>query len=247
MANPVLKQNVFSQYSDDGLSGNQLMTSSGTLGKTLILGLLLALTFSYTWYLQLAGFSDKVGMLTSIGLWGSLVMVLLICFGPKNRFLPISTSLYAMFEGLLLGSISALANKFYPGVVPQAALGTVFTLFGMYFLYSTKIIKCTDTFRKVIYISTFAIFCTYMVQLLLSLFHVAIPGIFSNSPIGIAFSIVVVAIAAFNLIVDFDFIESYSHSAPKFFEWYGGFSLMVTIIWLYIEILNLLMKLQSKN
>ena len=161
--------------------------------------------------------------------------------------LSLTTSLYALFEGLLLGSFSAIANKFYPGIVSQAVLGTIFAIFGMFLLYSSKILRCTDTFRKVIYISTFSVFGIYLTQLILNFFHITIPGIFSNSPVGIGFSVIVVAIAAFNLIIDFDFIDRFSGKAPKYFEWFGGFSLMVTIVWLYIEILNLLMKLNSRR
>ena len=247
MGNPVLRQNTFSQYNDNDLGSNAVMTASGTLLKTCTLGLLLAMTFAYTWYLQMAGFSDKAFMLMNVGLWGGLISVLFICFGPKNGLLPFTTSLYAMFEGLLLGGISAVANKIYPGVVPQAMLGTIFAIFGMYFLYSTKLVQCTNTFRKVVYISTFSIFGIYLTQFILSLFHASIPGLFSNGLIGIGFSVIVVAVASLNLILDFDFINRFSGNAPKILEWYGGFSLMVTIVWLYIEILNLLMKLQSRN
>ncbi len=248
MANPILKEEVFSKNLNiNSLELGHVMTSGGTLVKTCILGLLLALTFSYTWYLQISGFADKAGMLTMVGFAGSLIMVLIISFAPKNNLLSLTTSLYALFEGLLLGSFSAIANKFYPGIVSQAVLGTIFAIFGMFLLYSSKILRCTDTFRKVIYISTFSVFGIYLTQLILNFFHITIPGIFSNSPVGIGFSVIVVAIAAFNLIIDFDFIDRFSGKAPKYFEWFGGFSLMVTIVWLYIEILNLLMKLNSRR
>lgn len=248
MSNPILKEEVFSKnINRESLELGHVMTTTGTLMKTSILGVLLLMTFAYTWYLQLAGFADKAGMLTTVGLFGGLIMAMIISFGPKNNFLALTTALYAMFEGLLLGSVSAMANKIFPGIVPQAVLGTIFTVFGMFLLYSSKIVRCTDTFRKVLYISTFSIFGIYMTQLILSFFHITIPGIFSATPVGIAFSVIVIAVAAFNLILDFDFIDRFSGEAPKYFEWFGGFSLMVTIVWLYIEILNLLMKLNSRN
>lgn len=247
MANPVLNERAFTSDFNDDLGSQHVMTTSGTLGKTLILAALMAMTFSYTWYLQIAGFADKVGGLTTLGLIGGLVMVLIICFAPKNRFLPITTSLYALFEGLLLGSISAMFNKAYPGIVSQAVLGTVFTVFGMYLLYATKIIRVTATFQKVVVISTFAIFAVYMTQFILGFFHLAIPGLFSNTPLGIGICVAVIAVAALNLILDFNFIESFNGRVPAYFEWYGGFSLMVTIVWLYVEILRLLAMLQSRR
>ncbi len=250
MANPVLREEVFSKdlnNNSDGLQVERTMTTAGTLGKTCILAGFMALTFVYTWYLQMAGFADKSSLLSMIGAIGGFITVLIICFGPKNKYLPISTSIYAMFEGLFLGSISAMFNAAYPGIVPQAMLGTILTIFGMYFVYSSKVIKDMDKFRKIVFISTFAVAGIYILQLILSLFHVVIPGIFSNGLIGIGFSVVVVAIAAFNLIVDFDFIDQFSGNVPDYFEWYGGFSLMVTIVWLYIEILKLLAKAQSRR
>lgn len=246
MANPVLNEKAFSTSYGNDLD-NHIMSSSGALAKTGILGLLMAIPFAYTWYLQMAGFADKVAGLTTLGVIGSLVMVLIICFGPKNKFLPITTSLYAMCEGLLLGSLSAVFNKMYPGIVSQAVLGTVFTVFGMYLLYKTQIIRVTATFQKVVVISTFAIFCVYLTQFILGFFHLAIPGLFSNSPLGIAICVIVIAIAALNLILDFNFIEQFDGRVPAYYEWYAGFSLMVTIVWLYIEILRLLAMLQSRK
>jgi len=246
MSNPTLKE-AFIKSSFNSLDGEQAMTMGGTMLKTCFLGLFTMSTFAYTWYLQMSGFFDKVGMLYNIGLFGGLILCLAICFMPKNKFLIITTPLYALCEGLVLGYISALANKFYPGIVAQATIGTFFTVLGMFFLYSAKVIKCTDRFRAIIYNSVFAIFGIYLVQFILSFFHIQISGLFSNGIVGIVFSIVVIIIAAFRLIVDFDNIERFSGNVDKNYEWYFGFSLLVTIIWLYIEILNLLMKLASRN
>lgn len=247
MSNPVLKEGVF--HSDFGeLEANHAMSINGTILKTCMLGLFTALTFAYTWYLQISGFADKVFILRNVGTWGGLILALFICFGPKNRFLAITVPLYAMCEGLFLGSYSALLNTYYPGIASQAAIGTMFALFSMFILYKTRIIKCTSLFRSVIINATFAIAGIYILQIILTyLFHTSIPGIFTSSPIGIAFSIGVVLVASFNLILDFDFVERFSGSVPSYFEWYGGFSLLVTIIWLYIEILNLLAKIASRN
>lgn len=245
MANPVLGQRTFHPELES--ENEHPMTINGTILKTCFLGLLMAVTFAYNWNLILSGYVDKAIMLSKIGFWGGLILVLLICFAPKNKFLIITTPLYALCEGLILGFISAVANKFYPGIASQAAMGTIFALFGMFILYKSKLVKPTETFKMVIFNSTFAIFMIYMVQIILGFFHISIPAIFSNGPIGIAFSVIVVAIASFNLILDFDLIESFAGRISKNYEWYCGFSLLVTIIWMYIEILNLLMKLQSRN
>ncbi len=245
MANPVLGQRTF--HPELELENEHPMTINGTILKTCFLGLLMAITFAYNWSLILSGFADKAILLSKVGLWGGLILVLFICFAPKNKSLIITTSLYALCEGLILGFISALANKFYPGIASQAAIGTIFALFGMFIIYKTGLVKATEKFKMVIFNSTFAIFMIYMLQLVLGFFHISIPGIFSNGPIGITFSIIVVAIASLNLILDFDLIESFAGRISKNYEWYCGFSLLVTIIWMYIEILNLLMKLQSRN
>ncbi len=247
MANPTLQEGVLKNDSFHTLNGEHAMTINGTILKTCVLGLMAMATFSYTWYLILTGFADKAIMLAKFGMFAALALVVLIYFAPKNKFLILTTPLYALCEGLTLGFISAIANKYYPGVATQAALGTFLALFGMFFFYKTGLVKCTDKFRMVIFNATFAIFWIYVAQLILSLFNITIPHIFSNSPIGIGFSLIVVAIATFNLIVDFDNIERYAGNVDKHLEWYFGFSLMVTIVWMYIEILNLLMKLQSRD
>ena len=249
MPNPTLREEVFNSLDNrpDSFGVEKVMSQSGTLTKTLILGLLMTLTAFYTWYLVGTGFADKASMLMTVGAIGGLISVLVVCFAPKNRYLAISTSIYALFEGLFLGGISAMFNSAYPGIVTQAMLGTMLTILGMYIAYSTKLIRMTDTFRKTIFIATFAVAGIYILQWILMFFHASIPQIFSNSPIGIGFSVIVCAIAAFNLLVDFDFIEQFSGRTPSYMEWYGAFSLMVTIVWLYVEILKLLAKINSRR
>ncbi len=246
MANPTLNERVLKSAIPLEESSHT-MTTNGTILKTCVLGLFTALTFAYCWNLILTGYADKAIILSKFGMWGGLALAILIIFAPKNNFLIVTTPLYAMCEGLTLGFISALANKYYPGVASQAAIGTLFALFGMFILYKSKIVKCTEKFRMIIFNATFAILGIYILQFILGWFHVSIPGIFSNSIVGIVFSIGVIAVATFNLIVDFDNIEQFSGKAAKHYEWYFGFSMLVTIIWMYIEILNLLMKLQSRN
>lgn len=246
MANPTLNDRSL-QPSFELSENEHVMTINGTILKTCLLGILMFVTFAYTWYLQLTGFGDKAVMLYHGGLIGVLLLAIFIYVAPKNKSLIITTPLYALCEGLVLGYFSAFVNQIIPGVASQAALGTMFALFGMFFLYKTGMVKATEKFRMVIMNSTFAIFGIYLVQFILGFFNIIIPQIFSNSPIGIGFSVLVVAIASFNLIIDFDNIETFSNKVNKNYEWYFGFSLLVTIIWMYIEILNLLLKLQSRN
>lgn len=247
MANPTLQEGVLKNDSFHSLNGEHAMTINGTILKTCTLALMTMSTFAYTWYLILTGYADKAIMLSQWGFWGALTLIFVIAFAPKNKFLIITTPLYALCEGLLLGYISAIAHTKFPGIATQAALGTFLALFGMFFLYKTGLVKCTDKFRMVIINSTMAIFIIYLIQIVLNIFNISIPFIFSNSPIGIGFSILVIAIATFNLIVDFDNIERFAGNVDKHLEWYFGFSLMVTIIWMYLEILFLLMKLQSRD
>ena len=248
MANPVLNNKVFDMtFNGCEYEVEKMMSPLGVLNKTAILGILMSLTFAYTWLLVTGGFSDKAMLLLNIGVLGGLIMSLIIVFAPKNKFLMLTTSVYAMFEGLALGSISALFNIVYPGIVAQATLGTLITVFGMYVLYSTKLVQATDRLIKVVMLATFGIAGLYILQFILNIFHISIPGIFSNSPIGIFFSVIVVAVAALNLIIDFEFINRYSGEVPSYYEWYSGFSLMVTIVWLYLEILRLLAKVNSRR
>ena len=247
MSNPVLQERVLKSTSFNSLENDSSMTINGTIIKTCMLGLFMALTFAYTWYLVLAGFADKAIMLGQGGAIAGFILALVICFAPKNKFLILTAPLYAMCEGLFLGFISAVFNMRFPGVASQAAMGTIFTLFGMFILYKTKLVKCTDKFRMVIFNSTLALAGIYFLQIILNLFHHSIPQIFSNSPIGIGFSVICVAVASFNLIVDFDTVEQFQGRVSKDYEWFFGFSLMVTIVWMYVEILQLLAKIQSRN
>ena len=136
----------------------------------------------------------------------------------------------------------------YPGIVAQAVAGTFAALFSMLILYRTNVIRCTDKFRSVIFISTASIAVIYLVDFIGSFFHFAVPLINTSSVIGIGFSVLVIVIAALNLIIDFDFIERGAQNyLPKDMEWYGAFGLMVTLVWLYLEILRLLAKLQDRR
>lgn len=242
MANPILNDN-FTQSNERVLSGEP-MTINGTINKTFILAICALLPAFYTWSQFSAGFMDKAAMLTTVGAIAGFVLALIVSFTRIKFFVPV----YAACEGLFLGGISAMFEKQYPGIAVQAVAGTFAALFSMLALYRFNIIKCTDKFRSVIFIATLSIGVLYLMQWIASFFHYGIPGIFAAGTVGIGFSLLVVAIAALNLIVDFDFIERASQSMmPKDFEWFGAFGLMVTLVWLYIEILNLLAKLRNNN
>ena len=240
MANPILNDRF---TETEGVYSGQVMTVNGTLDKTFLLFLCAMLPAAYTWHQFTAGFTDKAGMLMTVGAIAGFVLALIVSF-TRNKFL---TPLYAMCEGLFLGGISAVFNASYPGIVIQAVLATFAAMFTMLGLYRIGAIKCTDKFRSVIFISTISIAVLYLMQWIGSFFHYSIPAIFGAGMIGIGFSLFVVAIAALNLILDFDFIERGSQAMlPKDYEWYGAFGLMVTLVWLYIEILRLLAKLRDR-
>ena len=240
MANPILNDR-FTQT--EGVIGGQVMTVNGTLDKTFLLFLCAMLPAAYTWQQFTAGFTDKAGMLMTVTSVTGFVLALIISF-TRNKIL---TPLYAMCEGLFLGGISAVFNASYPGIVIQAVLATFATMFSMLGLYRIGAIKCTDKFRSIVFIATISVAVLYLMQWIGSFFHYSIPAIFGAGTIGIGFSILVVGIAALNLILDFDFIEKGSQAMlPKDYEWYGAFGLMVTLVWLYIEILRLLAKLRDR-
>ncbi len=240
MANPILNDR-FTEA--EGVVSGQIMTVNGTLDKTFLLFLCALLPAAYTWNQFTAGFTDKAGMLMGVGAIVGFIMALIISF-TRNKFL---TPLYAVCEGLFLGGVSAVFNAQYPGIVIQAVIGTFATMFTMLGLYRVGAIKCTDKFRSIIFTATLSVAVLYLIQWIGSFFHYSIPAIFGAGTIGVGFSILVVAIAALNLILDFDFIEKGSQAMlPKDYEWYGAFGLMVTLVWLYIEILRLLAKLRDR-
>lgn len=224
----------------------QPMTVSGTINKTFLLLAFTVLSACYTYGLMLNGFTDKANALMFIGIIIGFVLALIIIFTKKA--LHILTPIYAVAEGLFLGGVSAIYAQQFAGIVTQAVFATFATLGTMLALFQANIIRCTDKFRSVVFTATLSIAVIYLIQIVASLFSRSIPQIFTASPIGIAFSVIVVGIAALNLILDFDFIEKGAQNLlPQKYEWYGAFGLMVTLIWLYLEVLRLLAKLQSRN
>lgn len=245
--NPALSEKSFK---DIGRSTNyaDAMSVRGTLNKFGFMLVMLMGTAFYSWKeYQLGG---NVTPLLWTGLIGGFVTALVIMF--KKEWAPYLAPAYALFEGLFLGAVSAYYNAAFaekaPGIVMNAVGLTFGTAIAMYFLYSFKIIKVTEKFRSVLIMATAGIAIFYLITIVLGLFGVHMAFLHEGSMMGIGFSLVVVTIAALNLLLDFDMIEQGSAAgAPKFMEWYGAFGLMVTIVWLYLEILRLLSKLSDRK
>jgi len=224
------------------------MTETGTLNKFFLLFLLVMGSASLTWKAFYDGVNVMPYMLGS-AILGFITAIVVI---SKKEWAAYLTPVYALLEGVFLGAISATYNnafgKTHPGIITQAVLLTFGVVIAMYVLYRFRIIKVTDKVRSVIFTATAGIAIFYLISIVLSLFHINIGFINDSSLLGIGFSLFVVVIAALNLLLDFDMIEQgVAAGAPKFMEWYGAFGLLVTIVWLYLEILRLLSKLGDRR
>ena len=235
--NPIFKTKAFTQ---PGVITGDRMTVSGVIGKSVIMLVLLTLTAGWVWDRFLtAGTAGAVTPYVLGGLIGGLVFALATSFKPN--WSPVTAPLYAICEGLALGGIAALFELRYPGIVIQAVGLTLATAFGMLILYRTGVIKVTDRFKRMLFAATTGILIFYLVTWVVSLFGVDTSVLYGHSSLSIGISLVIVAIAAFNLVLDFDIIARQSAmGAPRYMEWYGAFALMVTLVWLYLEILRLL-------
>ncbi|HVM86584.1 MAG TPA: Bax inhibitor-1/YccA family protein [Puia sp.] len=248
--NPTLSEKIFNRSLADAHDGT--MTVRGSINKFGFLMLMVIAGAIFTWRELMLGRPQNMQTFMMIGLFGGLVSGLIISFKPATaRYL---SPAYAILEGFLLGGISAYINltvgKKYPGIVPQAVGLTFAVAIGMFLLYNFRIIKPTEKFKSVIASSVLGIFLFYIVIWILSFFHVNISFMSWNdaSPLGIGISLFVIAIAALSLIMDFDRIETgEAMGAPKYMEWYGAFGLLVTMIWLYLEILKLLSRFASNR
>ncbi|MGA0242220.1 MAG: Bax inhibitor-1/YccA family protein, partial [Candidatus Marinamargulisbacteria bacterium] len=215
------------------------MTIQGTVNKTGISLGILILSATFTWINPSSG-------LMLLGGIGGFITALITIF--KKEWAPTTTPIYAACQGLLLGGLSVMFNQQYPGIVIQAVYLTFGTLFSLLMAYASGKIRVTENFKLGMAAAMGGLFVFYIINFFLGLFGMGITSIYGNGIVGIGFSIIVVAIAALNLVLDFDFIENGAkYGAPKYMEWYGAFGLMVTLIWLYIEILRLLAKLQSRR
>ena len=240
--NPVLKANTFIQRQTTIDTG--MMTITGTVNKTALGLLLLMTTAIFTW--NMSPTDPRISTLMMVGIFGGLIAAIITVF--KRHLAPYTTPIYALLEGLALGGISRFFETLYPGIVNQAVFLTFGTLAALLFAYRSGLIKPTENFKLGIVAATGGIFFVYIISFILGLFGVQVPLIHSNSNFGILFSFGVVVIAALNLVLDFDFIEEGAENgAPKYMEWFGAFGLLVTLVWLYLEILHLLAKLQSRR
>lgn len=218
----------------------EAMTLQGTVNKTGLGLLVLVAGAALTWNMA------NPTLLMIVGLFGGLVLGLVTAF--KKTWAPITTTPYAFLEGLLLGGVSRMYATQYEGIVPMAVGLTFGTLAALLAAYTSRLIRVTDNFRLGIVAATGGIALFYLVSMVLGFFGIRIPYIHEAGPIGILFSLVVVAIAALNLVLDFDFIERGSAAgAPKYMEWYGAFGLLVTLVWLYLEMLRLLAKIMGRS
>ncbi|MGB9428684.1 MAG: Bax inhibitor-1/YccA family protein [Gammaproteobacteria bacterium] len=246
--NPVLRTQAFQ---NPAVITGERMTLNGTIGKSLILLVLVILTASWCWSRAFAGYVpatattpaafDMAAVMPYVigGVIGGLVFGLVTAFKPNWAM--ITAPLYAIAEGFVVGGVSAIFNMQYPGIVIQAVALTLAVALGMLILYRTGIIKATPWLYKMVGAATLGIVIFYALTWLVSLFHVDMSMVYGHTPLSIGISLFIVAIAAFNLILDFDMISKQtSAGAPRYMEWYGAFALMVTLIWLYLEILRLL-------
>ena len=242
--NPALNKNTFKSLAN---TSGRVMTLDGAVNKTAISLTILLVSAYYTYTLPIESASNFVWP----GLIGGFVLALITIF--KKEWSPVTVPIYAVLEGLALGGISLVyATAFEPGIVPKAIFLTLGIMFSLLFAYKTKIIKPTENFKLGVFAATGGIAIVYLVSLVMSFFGnsggLAIMDPTNSSMLSIGFSLFVVIIASLNLVMDFDFIEEAAEQgAPKYMEWYGAFGLLVTLVWLYLEILRLLAKLSSRD
>ena len=242
--NPVIREEAL-----QGAAYNQIaepMTINGSVLKTFVLLLFLMIPAFVTWYQFTLGYMDKVQFIMMAGLIIGFILALIITF--KQTWAPYLSPIYAFCEGAFLGGFSAQIEAIYPGIAIQAIALTFMTTFAMLAVYKAGLIKVTNKFRSILLAAMGGIFLLYLTSFVLSFFNKQIPYLFSSSPIGIGFSIFVVIIAALSLLPNFDFIEKGTQMMlPKYMEWYSAFGVMVTLVWLYMEIIRLLAKLKDNN
>lgn len=240
--NPTLRDHTFDRTGRQDGTGR--MTIEGTVNKAFItLAILLGAAF-VTWSMYFNGqnvFPYAIG-----GAVCALILALVISF--KATTAPYLVPIYAALEGVFLGALSANYEKDFNGITLQAALLTMCVFVALLLAYKTRVIKATENFKLGVFAATAGIALVYLLSFVLGMFGVTVPYLHDNSLIGIGISVVIVIVAALNLVLDFDFIEKGSeHGAPKYMEWYGAFGLMVTLVWLYMEMLRLLSKILSRD
>lgn len=247
--NPALNKNVFLDAASGTLShrDGDAMTLNGTVNKTGLLLILVVVGAMFSW----SRFHGEASLpalapLAMVGAIGGLILAFVTIF--KKTWASVTAPLYALLEGVFIGAISAMFELRYPGIVMQAVALTFGVMAVMLLGYRSGLIRVTNKFRAGVVAATGGIFVVYLASFVLGFFGHSFAFINASSGIGIAFSLFVVVIAALNLVLDFDMIEQgVNAGAPKYMEWYGAFALVVTLVWLYLEILRLLSKIQSRN
>lgn len=244
MANPTLSEKAFDYAIQN--SNEETMTINGAINKAIILSLILMLSALVSVYFVLARNIELLYPAVMVSSIGALILGIIMTF--KKEMAKTFSILYAILEGVAIGGISFVFNAVYEGIVAQAVFFTSVDLLIMLLLYKFRIIKVNDKFRSVIFGATLCIAIVYFINFILGFFKMSVPFLTDSSPIGIVISVIIVAIASFNLLLDFDFIERGANmNMPKYFEWYSAFGLLVTLVWLYLEILRLLSKIKSRD
>lgn len=243
--NPVMKEEMYRRTAEGTLDGDMIqvtgerMTIQGAINKTFILTGIMVLTAAL-------GFAYPSPLFMWGGAIGGLVVVLIASARPQNS--PTLAPLYAALEGLFVGSISAIYASLVNGIIFHAVTLTIAVLFMMLFLYKSRIIKVTKQLRTGIIMATGAVFIVYLLNIVLSLFGINMPYLHEGGAIGIGISLVIIGIAAFNLLLDFDnFEKGEKYGAPGFMEWFSAMGLLITLVWLYIEILRLVAIISSSD
>jgi uncharacterized YccA/Bax inhibitor family protein len=244
-ANPALSSSTFTGFGR--VAAADAMSIQGTVNKTLVLLLCVVITATWVWNLFYQTMNPNVVVpWLAVGAIAGFIVALITIF--KKTWAGVTAPIYALLEGLVLGGLSALAEAQFQGIVIQAVALTFGTFLALLLAYKSRLIRATENFKAGVMAATGGILLIYLATIILGFFGVQIPLIHQSGLVGIGFSVFVVIIAALNLVLDFDFVEQGAAAgAPKFMEWYAAFGLMVTLIWLYIEILRLLTKLRSRE
>ena len=240
--NPSLSENTFKNL--EHTNSDSVMTLNGTVNRCLVLLFVCVFAASISW-------SNQIETANLSGyMWGGAVagFILALITIFKKNWAPVTAPLYALAEGLCLGALSSIYEAMYPGIVMNAVFLTFGTLFSLLFAYKSGLIKATENFKLGVTAATGAICLVYVASMIMGFFGKQMPYLHESSPLGIGISVVIVIVAALNLVLDFDFIEDgVERQSPKYMEWYAAFGLIVTLIWLYLEMLRLLAKLNSRK
>jgi uncharacterized YccA/Bax inhibitor family protein len=241
------QRNLFNSSSNPVLSEKSFQSTTGVVGETMTVRGAVQKSFLLAALLVVVGiwaFSNASPLLIGVGAIGGLIAVLVAVF--KKEWSPFLAPIYAVLEGLVLGAVTAIYAQAYDGIVFNAITLTIAILLAMLFLYQTRIIKVTEKFRSGVIMATMGIFLVYLLNFVLGFFGINLPFLHSGGIMGIGISLFIVGIASLNLLLDFDMFEKgEQYGAPKYMEWFAALGLMVTLVWLYLEILRLLSKLRD--